>query len=88
MIAHHSAGSLRGPQPIMCSGVPAHVDSTRPSHSHLTVKSTAVEPGCAKTRAFKLHDKLSQPSHHPPSDQLGYATLGRALGPEHFMNLF
>ena len=36
----------------------------------------------------KLHDKLAQPSHHPPSDQLGYATLGRALGPEHFMNLF
>jgi CubicO group peptidase (beta-lactamase class C family) len=38
--------------------------------------------------APNLHDKLSQPSHHPPSDQLGYATLGPALGLEHFMNLF
>jgi hypothetical protein len=36
--------------------------------------------------SIKLDNKLSQPSHYPPSDRLGYATLTRPSGPEHFMN--
>src|SRR6516162_2929167 len=35
----------------------------------------------------KPHHKLSQPSHNPPSERIGYATLRGALSPEHFMNL-